>query len=89
MSFIALVDRKPAHLKLFEDTPDAGTADMDIVIAFEIDHDFPGSKMIGLPQIDDFREYFGIRGPGTKAPPSLNALSLPKKALGVNRVCQF
>jgi hypothetical protein len=63
--FIALVDRKPAHLKLVEDTPDAGAADMDIVIAFEIDHDLPGSKMIGLPQIDDLRQYFGIRGPGT------------------------
>jgi hypothetical protein len=48
-----------------EDTPDAGAADMDIVIAFEIDHNLPMSKMVDLPQIDDFCQYFGIRGPGT------------------------
>jgi hypothetical protein len=64
VSFITLVDRKPAHLELFKDTPDAGVTDVDIVVAFEIDHDFPGSKMVVLPQIDDFRQYAGIRCPG-------------------------
>ena len=62
--FISLVDRKPAHLQLIEDTPDAGAADMDIVITFEIDHDLPRSKMIDLPQIDDLPQYFDVRGPG-------------------------
>ena len=38
---------------------------MDIVIAFKIDHDFPGPKMVTLPQIDDFSEYFRLRSPGT------------------------
>lgn len=53
VSLISLIDRKPAHLQLVEDPPDAGAADVDIMIAFKINHDFPGPKMVGLPQIDD------------------------------------
>jgi hypothetical protein len=43
---------------------------MDIMIAFEIDHDLPRSKMVVLPQVDDFRKYVSIRCPGTMERPT-------------------
>jgi len=53
VSLISLVDWQPTHLELIGNPPGAGAAVVDIVISFEIGHDFPGAKMVGLSQIDD------------------------------------
>lgn len=60
--FITLVDRKPAHLES-AGPPDRWSADIHIVIAFEIGHDLPGPKMKDLPQVDGSCRKFGIRFP--------------------------
>jgi hypothetical protein len=43
---------------------------VDIVITFEINHDLPGTKMVSLPQIDDFPQYFRIGRSGTMNRPT-------------------
>jgi hypothetical protein len=63
VSFIALISRQPVHLELIEDPPDARAAYVDIMIALEIDHDLPGAKVVGLPQIDDFGQYLRTGSP--------------------------
>jgi hypothetical protein len=57
-------------VQLVEDPPDARAADMDIMVAFKIDHDFPGPKMICLPQIYDFDENLGLSCPGAMDGPA-------------------
>jgi hypothetical protein len=43
---------------------------MNIVITFKINHDFPGPKMICLPQINDFGENLGLSSPGAMDRPA-------------------
>jgi hypothetical protein len=65
-----LVDRKHVHLELFEDSPNSRLADMDIMVAFQINHDLPGPKMITLSQVDDLSENFRLSCPGAANRPA-------------------
>jgi len=55
MPFIALILGKTVHIKLLQVPPDPGGTDGNIMISQQIHLDFPRAKVIGLPQIADFR----------------------------------
>lgn len=61
MPFIALILGKAVQIKLLQDPPDPRGTDGNIMISQQIHLDLPRTKVIGLPQIDDFRHNFLFR----------------------------
>lgn len=44
------------HIQAFEDPPDPGRADLDLVVPLEVDRDLVGPEVVVLAQVDDLAD---------------------------------
>jgi hypothetical protein len=63
-AFVALGSRQAAHASLVQDAPDAGWADLDLVVALQVHRDLVRAEVVALPQPQDLLDDLGLGGLG-------------------------
>jgi hypothetical protein len=68
---VPLRGREPVHVQALEDPPDAGDADVHVVVALEVHGDLGRPEVVVLPQVDDLADHLGSGRVGADLGPDL------------------
>ena len=56
VAFVALRGRQPTQVEALEDSPNAGHADLDVVVALEVHRDLVRSEVVVLTEVEDLAD---------------------------------
>jgi hypothetical protein len=62
VALVALIGGQAAHVGPFEDPPDTGLGDLDVVIALQVHGDLVGPEVVVLAQIHDLADHLFVGG---------------------------